>query len=158
MLARVMLAWFSIGSNDADTWPKFATLIDIHGLFYVYDRSAVMNQPPLAVLGWVAVQRVSDATGASYAFVYKLPSILADGRLLSAARLDLVATRWPARRAWSAPFSDPRDREGAGRFGDWRSRCGLKQHERDAEERLCHHGRLACACSDDDAAPLIRIS
>jgi hypothetical protein len=78
MFGRLILAWFSIGTNDAITWRMEAMGIVERGLFDAYERYHDLNHPPLSPLWWAGALRVSQATGASFEFVIKLPAILAD--------------------------------------------------------------------------------
>lgn len=75
---RFVLAWYSIGTNDAVNWRKQAESIQQHGLFDAYVRYRLLNHPPLSPLWWTAALRIAHASGASFEFVIKLPAILAD--------------------------------------------------------------------------------
>ena len=92
-LARLVLAWYSLGTTDAATWLKYARVIREHGLVDAYARLPSLNHPPLPALWSYAALRVAETTGASYEFVFKLPAILAD-----AGTCALLARIWSERR------------------------------------------------------------
>ena len=101
-VARLVLAWYSIGTNDAGAWRKFAAGVDAHGLIDAYARFPSLNHPPLPALWAAGALRVSRASGLSFEFVFKLPAILADvGSCLVLARI-WSARRGGARSGWIA--------------------------------------------------------
>ena len=65
-VARLLLAWYSIGSNDAVTFRMEAISINEHGLLDAYRRFFDLNHPPLSPLWWSAAQRMAEASGASF--------------------------------------------------------------------------------------------
>jgi hypothetical protein len=93
MVGRVGLAWYSIGSNDATTWLKFATGVDRRGLAEAYYRYPSLNHPPLPVLWSGMALRLAGSAGTSFYFIFKLPMILAD-----AATCLVLALIWSRRR------------------------------------------------------------
>ena len=47
ILFRILLACVSWGSNDADTWARFARLINHGGILATYQVDREFNHPPL---------------------------------------------------------------------------------------------------------------
>lgn len=90
--ARVWLAVYTFGTNDVDTWQRFATLIDQHGVAYLYRNDDLFNHPPLMGYLAVACWRVSRAAALPFSTVFKLPMVGAD--IVSALVLwNIVAPR-----------------------------------------------------------------
>jgi hypothetical protein len=50
IVLRLVISWYSIGTNDAVTFESFATSINSYGLFYAYSISGAFNHPPLPLL------------------------------------------------------------------------------------------------------------
>jgi hypothetical protein len=89
-VARVGFALLARGTNDVETWARFAMQIAKHGVLYQYVHDAGFNHPPL--MGWLArsILALSEATGIRFTFLFKLPMIAADlgtGALLAHAFL-----------------------------------------------------------------------
>jgi uncharacterized membrane protein YidH (DUF202 family) len=78
LLARVVLAIRSIGSNDIMTWAVFGYSIRTSGIGYVYDTIPLFNHPPL--MGWMAALAHEISTGLHLRFdiLFKLPAIAAE--------------------------------------------------------------------------------
>jgi hypothetical protein len=84
---RILISWFSIGSNDATTFLKFADYISNEGLLGAYahfkltDNGGVItgfNHPPLIGL-WLGIAKsLADFSGWSFYFSFRLLPILAD--------------------------------------------------------------------------------
>src|ERR1700712_4315130 len=68
---RMFIAYYSIGTNDINTWKTFATL-GLHGVTRVYALH------PL--LGWhsVGILLISSALHAEFSFVFKIMPSIAD--------------------------------------------------------------------------------
>lgn len=92
-IGRVVLSWYSVGTNDAPVAEHRGRAIERHGLSETYRRFPSLNHPPLPMLWTVAALRVHDATGLPFAFVFRLPMIVAD-----AGACALLARLWGARR------------------------------------------------------------
>lgn len=80
---RLLVAYLGHGSNDIDTWQRFAALVRRHGVLRSYELEPKFNHPPL--MGYYA------------AFVDQ--SALALG-LASTSRSSCCRS-WPARRPFS---------------------------------------------------------
>lgn len=78
LLLRVVVAWFSIGSNDAFFWLDFARSIQKDGLIHLYQTSSWFNHPPIPGLAAWLLNQLSEMTGLSFWFLFKLPDIAAD--------------------------------------------------------------------------------
>jgi len=78
LVIRLGLAFISSGSNDIIAWNNFASMIDQVGVRYMYENVVAFNHPPL--MGYLAQYafRIAQTPGLSFAFVFKLPMILAD--------------------------------------------------------------------------------
>ena len=100
-IARVVLSWYSIGTNDAPVAALRGEAIEQRGLFETYRRFPSLNHPPLPMFWTFAALRISRATGAPFEFVFRLPMIAADaGSCLLLA--NLWRRRASTRRAWIA--------------------------------------------------------
>jgi Gpi18-like mannosyltransferase len=100
-VARVALAWYSIGTNDAGAWERFARGVDARGLRDAYARFPSLNHPPLPVLWAGSALGLARGTGAPFAFVFKLPAVLADAASC-AILASVVAARRGRRAGWAA--------------------------------------------------------
>jgi len=84
MLLRCWIAVRSGGSTDALIWEYFGKSAEKIGLraAYLYEDGThgvtVLNHPPLPVLWAIASVRIAQATHGSFAFVFKLPMLLAE--------------------------------------------------------------------------------
>ncbi len=78
LMLRLGLSGISIGSNDITTWASFASTIDFAGLPYMYENVGLFNHPPL--MGYLAkyALHISQTLNLPFAFIFKLPMILAD--------------------------------------------------------------------------------
>ena len=96
--ARVLLAIYTWGSNDADTWVQFGHYVNRWGLFFTMSWNTYLNHPPLPIYWAVLVYR--SVTPSAYwteehfhpywfSAVFKIPAILAD-----------VGTTWLLFRIW----------------------------------------------------------
>jgi hypothetical protein len=74
---RMFIAYYSIGTNDINTWKTFATL-GLQGVTRVYALHPLFNHPPL--MGWysVGILLLSSALHAEFSFVFKIVPIIAD--------------------------------------------------------------------------------
>lgn len=77
-LARLLFALYSVGSNDIETWERFARQIHATGLLDQYVTAADFNHPPLMGLLAHATWLLSQATGVRFSLLFKLPAIAAD--------------------------------------------------------------------------------
>ena len=84
LLLRWGIAMRSVGSTDALIWEHFATSAARSGLPAAYLQEdgehgvTVLNHPPLPVLWAIASLRIAQATRVSFAFMFKLPMLLAE--------------------------------------------------------------------------------
>jgi Gpi18-like mannosyltransferase len=89
-IIRFLVAWFSIGANDAIIWEHFAEYIIKNGLGSAYDNSPLIidgflynyeikfNHPPLVVWMPVLLKLFSNLTDLSFYYLFKVPTILSD--------------------------------------------------------------------------------
>jgi len=86
---RLELALISLGSSDIFIWRYIAETIDQFGLAYMYDNVRLFNHPPL--MGYFAqgALHIAQATGFSFAFIFKLNGMVAD-----------LLTMWILWRIW----------------------------------------------------------
>jgi hypothetical protein len=75
---RLVISWYSLGSNDWDAWAHFGYWIGQYGLFPMYKADPHLNHPPLAALWAAKAMRLSQVTGLSFPFLFRLPAIAAD--------------------------------------------------------------------------------
>lgn len=78
IVARVLLSWISLGSNDWGTWHWFATLTLLSGpKIWLLDPN--INHPPIPLL-WSAIALLLSVipVGGNFAFWFRVPAILAD--------------------------------------------------------------------------------
>lgn len=74
---RVMVWWFSIGSNDAHIWAGHARSILDHGLVWTYENVQIMNHPPL--MGWwSAVANTFGPDMWTFSLWLRVPGLLGD--------------------------------------------------------------------------------
>lgn len=79
MLARLVLAWLSEGSNDAPSFRGFAQQIDQHGLLWMYPNNFLFNHPPaVGYWTWAAWKLTRGSQPDLFAPIFKLPMIAAD--------------------------------------------------------------------------------
>jgi hypothetical protein len=78
IVLRLVISWYSIGTNDAVTFESFATSINSYGLFYAYSISGAFNHPPLPLLMAQYSLWLAKALQWSFPFTYRLHSIAAD--------------------------------------------------------------------------------
>ena len=96
---RMLVAWFSVGSDDVHTWKRFASTIDQHGVLYCYRVLREYNHPPL--MGYAAwlLLKLSKGTDLSFFWLFKLiPTV---GDLIGAWAL-MSFRRTAARPPWMA--------------------------------------------------------
>lgn len=105
ILARVWLAVFTWGTNDADTWVGFGHYVNRWGMFFVMSWEKQLNHPPLPIYWAVFVYRcvtpsglweIDSARPALFPTIFKLPSILAD-----------IGVCWLLYRIWSKRAGAP---------------------------------------------------
>ena len=98
LLARVVLAWISEGSNDVDIWRGWATLLQYHSLTDMYSRVEGFNHPPLIAWWSVIALRLGVEGPLRFAILLKLPGLIAEG-----ITSYLLWRIWqPAGRLWAA--------------------------------------------------------
>lgn len=74
---RLLVARMSHGTNDIDTWQRFAQFVSYFGVLRVYELDRWFNHPP--IMGWYAVlaMKLSSAFSANFDWVFKLVPMLA---------------------------------------------------------------------------------
>ena len=79
-IARALISYLSIGSNDAILWEGYARQIDEIGILATYRAERWFNHPPvIAYAQWVAFS-IADALGLRFSLLAKLPPIDEDAR------------------------------------------------------------------------------
>lgn len=76
---RVGLLLASWGTNDADTWHSFGQLVNRDGLIHTYRTQSLFNHPPVMPYWAAAAEWAARTTGLSFAGIFKLPMLAADG-------------------------------------------------------------------------------
>lgn len=79
LLARVVLALVSEGSNDVEIWNRWATLLEHHSLTEMYSSVDGFNHPPLMAMWSLTALRLADKTGIRFAILLKVPALVAEG-------------------------------------------------------------------------------
>jgi hypothetical protein len=98
LLARVVLAWVSEGSNDVDIWRDWATLLRQRSLTDMYSNVAGFNHPPLIAWWSVIALRLGSEGPLRFAILLKVPGLVAEG-----ITSYLLWRIWqPAGRLWAA--------------------------------------------------------
>ena len=75
ILARLLLATHSLGSNDSVLWQVFAVYLADHGLCATYRELPAFNHPPLIAYLSVAALWFDRLLPVSFATLFKLPGI-----------------------------------------------------------------------------------
>ena len=87
---KLILAYTTLGTNDAITFYAFARSLSEHGLKWTYERGVawlpngpIFNHPPLTcwfleLIRYLAHTDVFQSAGLSFSFLLRLPGILAD--------------------------------------------------------------------------------
>src|SRR5438067_1706322 len=103
LIARVILACFSWGTADANTWHEFGRRISAGGLLPLYHTDPTFNHPPLAGYFAGMAYYLANVSGISFSLIFKLPSIAADTiTCLLLWRIDRRAGPWIAAAfAWN---------------------------------------------------------
>jgi hypothetical protein len=91
ILLRLVLAWISIGTNDARNWRRIATEVSEQGFLQAYRNDSEINHPPLAVL--YARMTLLGNSPRNIALLMKLPAIAGD-----ALAVWLLAKVWAQRK------------------------------------------------------------
>jgi len=83
LVAKLMIAWNTFGTNDVLTFYLFGRTIAENGLGAMYQTTVLFNHPPLTAyyLRWIyELQRLPmlENAGVTFAFLLRLPGILAD--------------------------------------------------------------------------------
>lgn len=93
-LARALLSYVSIGSNDAILWERFARQIDQIGILATYRADPWFNHPPvIAYVQWLAFS-LADALGLRFSLLAKLPPIAMDVAIIYFAYRFLKPRLW----------------------------------------------------------------
>src|SRR4051794_9395652 len=74
-IARLLLWWNSIGSNDVLIWYSHAEAIRIYGIAGTYEQVQAFNHPPLVGLYARAALALADADMHAFARLIKLPAL-----------------------------------------------------------------------------------
>jgi hypothetical protein len=94
VIARLLLWWNSIGSNDALIWYSHAEAIRDYGIVGTYEQVQAFNHPPLIGLYMYAALVVADGDLFTFAHLLKLPALA--GEALAMAMLWRFAGCRPA--------------------------------------------------------------
>ncbi|MEY4543926.1 MAG: hypothetical protein RL685_121 [Pseudomonadota bacterium] len=98
VVARLVVIWASNGSNDMQTWERFAGLIRDVGVWETYRTDADFNHPPLMALMARGQLALSSALDVPFRVLFKLPPLLSD--------LGVMALLWvwfrPKGQLWAA--------------------------------------------------------
>jgi hypothetical protein len=99
---RLLVARWSHGSDDINTWASFCEMIEAHhGVGWLYDHEPYFNHPPLIALLATALHELSLAWSWRFDFLFKVVQIGAD-----ALAATLVYAAWRERgRRLSAPLA-----------------------------------------------------
>jgi hypothetical protein len=94
LVLRLWVAYNSVGSDDALTWASFAESVTKVGVTQTYEQLPLFNHPPLMGLLAAWALKLATRLHLEFAFVFKLPSILASTGLMYVVirRLNLA---WP---------------------------------------------------------------
>jgi hypothetical protein len=86
LLSRLLIAWISIGNDDAHGWHYHSAIVREHGVRFAYENSAALwkfNHPPLMGY-WAAFAKwISEPDFQTFTMWMKAPGLLAE--LMSAA-------------------------------------------------------------------------
>lgn len=91
---RLWVAFHSVGSDDAVTWEGFARSVRFNGLAATYRLDSQFNHPPLMGEMAAAAQHIAQRYGLAFAFVFKIPAILAS-TVLTFLLMRRVKLSWP---------------------------------------------------------------
>jgi hypothetical protein len=69
---------FSFGSNDMNTWSRFADFIDQNGLLQTYRQVQKFNHPPFMGLMAVALNDFATWSGIPFRLCWKVPPLMGD--------------------------------------------------------------------------------
>ncbi len=87
LLSRFVLAWLSIGCDDAHGWRYHATVVGAHGVRFAYENPPTsiwkFNHPPLMGYWAAFAERMSASDFHTFSLWMKVPGLLAE--LVSAA-------------------------------------------------------------------------
>jgi hypothetical protein len=78
LAARIILSWFSYGTNDVTTWLRFAQSITDSGIVNLYHSDRLFNHPPLAGYLVTGLALLAEQTGIAAPFLLRLPGILCE--------------------------------------------------------------------------------
>ncbi|HUP49678.1 MAG TPA: hypothetical protein VNA04_12905 [Thermoanaerobaculia bacterium] len=79
LLARLLLAFTSIGTNDVLLNLYFGTLAGKYSVLFAYGQADFMNHPPLSLLLMDWYLRIASYTGLEFPVVFRTVQSLADG-------------------------------------------------------------------------------
>ena len=100
-LAKLVLAWNTIGTNDVVVFLLFGRELSLHGLAETYRRAILFNHQPLVAYYLRAIYVLSTSAffvqnSISFAFLLRLPGIIAD--VVSTVIVCKLANALPGRR------------------------------------------------------------
>ncbi len=81
-IARIVLWWVSIGSNDVGSWYRFGKSIAAVGLAATYRNIQLYNHPPLMGLYAMQAWRLSGEDLWTFAHLIKLPGLAGEALIL----------------------------------------------------------------------------
>lgn len=92
---RLLLSLLSFGSDDAYYWSEYGKYIASHNFTAVYNDIPFYNHPPLMTAYTGALYRLSESSGLTFVFLFRLAPILADA-------VTTVALVRFTRKSWTA--------------------------------------------------------
>lgn len=75
---RLVITFFTVGTNDVDLWVEHATLITNKGLIGAYQTPGLFNHPPLTSLYHTWAWEISDYQLINFAKFTKIPGLIGD--------------------------------------------------------------------------------
>ena len=83
LLAKLLIAWNTFGTNDVLTFYVFGKSLTNHGLEWTYRSTILFNHPPLTAYYLRAIYSLHhlpllEASGITFPFLLRLPGIVAD--------------------------------------------------------------------------------
>lgn len=77
-IGRLVLSWYSLGSDDWLLWWGFSGLVGLHGPFNAYAIDSNLNHPPLPLIWSLLALGVAALAHVHFSFIFRLAPIAAD--------------------------------------------------------------------------------
>jgi hypothetical protein len=100
---RLLISWFSYGTNDITTWHDFGRAIYTDGLSEAYRSLPKLNHPPIPAYWSAIAYSLTRDHDSFFPFVFRIPAILAD--VGSCLILALIWQRRSTSRPWLAALA-----------------------------------------------------